>query len=163
MFLSICLIFFYFFVLLLFFCFVWFICVLFLKVLKGFSQKSRTGDRWVYFIVFWIWYCLCQKWSKERILGYIYRKSLDIYVFIYYIWNYLKSWKQCAPSWLSPQCGYVATHAIEHIIYRFILLVQMNQIVLKKLSRERNTSAHKWTSTRRFVRSHRSKIREIYI
>ena len=39
--------------------------------------------------------------------------------------------------------GFVATHALGHMMYGYTLLVSMNQGVLKKLSKERNISDHK--------------------
>ena len=39
--------------------------------------------------------------------------------------------------------GFVATHALGHIMYGYTLLVPMNQRVLNKLSKERNISGHK--------------------
>ena len=38
---------------------------------------------------------------------------------------------------------FVATHALGHMVYGYTLLVPMNQRVLSKLSKERNTSGHK--------------------
>ena len=40
--------------------------------------------------------------------------------------------------------GFVATHALEHMMYGYTLLVPMNQRVLNKLSKEHNISGHKW-------------------
>ena len=39
--------------------------------------------------------------------------------------------------------GFVATHALGHMIYGSTLLVAMNQRVLNKQSKERNISGHK--------------------
>ena len=39
--------------------------------------------------------------------------------------------------------GFVATHALEHIIYGYTLLVPINQRMLNKLSKEHNISGHK--------------------
>ena len=39
--------------------------------------------------------------------------------------------------------GFVATHALGHMIYGYTLLVPMNQRVLNKQSKERNISGHK--------------------
>ena len=36
--------------------------------------------------------------------------------------------------------GFVATHALGHMMYGYTLLVPMNQRVLNKLSKEHNTS-----------------------
>ena len=39
--------------------------------------------------------------------------------------------------------AFVATHALEHMMYGYTLLVPMNQRVLNKQSKERNISGHK--------------------
>ena len=39
--------------------------------------------------------------------------------------------------------GFVATHALGHMMYGCTLLAPMNQRVLNKLSKEHNTSGHK--------------------
>ena len=39
--------------------------------------------------------------------------------------------------------GFVATHALGHMMYGSTLLVPMNQRVLNKQSKERNISGHK--------------------
>ena len=39
--------------------------------------------------------------------------------------------------------GFVATHALGHMMYGYILLVPMNQRVFSKLSKEYNISGHK--------------------
>ena len=39
--------------------------------------------------------------------------------------------------------GFVATHALGHMLYGSTLLVPMNQRVLNKQSKERNISGHK--------------------
>ena len=39
--------------------------------------------------------------------------------------------------------GFVATHALGHMIYRYTLLVPMKQRALNKQSKERNISGHK--------------------
>ena len=38
---------------------------------------------------------------------------------------------------------FVATHALGHMMYNYILLVPMNQRVLNKLMKKRNISGHK--------------------
>ena len=38
--------------------------------------------------------------------------------------------------------GFVATHALGHMMYGYKLLVSMNQRVLNKLSKEHNISGH---------------------
>ena len=40
----------------------------------------------------------------------------------------------------------LATHALGHMMCGYTLLVQMNQIVLNKLSKEHNVSGHKWST-----------------
>ena len=39
--------------------------------------------------------------------------------------------------------GFVATHALGHMMYRYTLLVPMNQIMRNKQSKERNINGHK--------------------
>ena len=39
--------------------------------------------------------------------------------------------------------GFVATHALGHMMYGYTFLVPMNQRVLHKQSKERNISGHK--------------------
>ena len=39
--------------------------------------------------------------------------------------------------------GFVATHALGHMMYSYTLLVPMNQRVLNKQRKERNISGHK--------------------
>ena len=39
--------------------------------------------------------------------------------------------------------GFVATHALGHMMYGYTLLVPMNQRVLNKLNKEHNISGHK--------------------
>ena len=39
--------------------------------------------------------------------------------------------------------GFVATHALGHMMYGYTLLVPMNQRVLNKLTNEHNISGHK--------------------
>ena len=59
--------------------------------------------------------------------------------------------------------GFMATHALGHMMYGFILLVSMNQKVLNTLSKERNISGHKWSPTQRVLKSHKSKMGVIYV
>ena len=47
----------------------------------------------------------------------------------------------CPPSY--HHNGFVATHALGHMMYGYTLLVPMNQSVLNKQSKERNISGHK--------------------
>ena len=51
--------------------------------------------------------------------------------------------------------GFVATHALGHMMYGYKLLVPMNQRMLNKLSKEQNISGHKWSMTHRVLKSHR--------
>ena len=59
--------------------------------------------------------------------------------------------------------GFVATHALGHMMYGYTLLVPMNQRVLNKQSKERNISGHKISMTHRVLKSHRSKMSIIYM
>ena len=56
-----------------------------------------------------------------------------------------------------------ATHAPGHTIYGYTLLVPVNQRVLNKTSMEYNVSSHKWSSSHRVLKSHRSKMNIIYM
>ena len=56
-----------------------------------------------------------------------------------YIYAIMKT--MCSPCY--HQNGFVATHAIVHMMYGYTLLVPMNQRVLNKLSKEHNISGHK--------------------
>ena len=59
--------------------------------------------------------------------------------------------------------GFVATHALGHMMYGSTLLVPMNQRVLNKQSKERNISGHKLSTTHRVLKSDRSKMSVIYM
>ena len=54
--------------------------------------------------------------------------------------------------------GFVATHALGHMMYGYKLLVPMNQRVLNKRSKELNISSHKWSTTHRVLKSQKSKM-----
>ena len=55
------------------------------------------------------------------------------------------------------------THALGHMMYGYKLLVPKNQKLLKKLSKERNISIHKSSTTGSVLKSHRSKMGIIYM
>ena len=59
--------------------------------------------------------------------------------------------------------GFVATHALWHMMYRSTLLVPMNQKVLNKQSKKRNSSGHKLSTTHKVLKSQRSKMSDIYM
>ena len=59
--------------------------------------------------------------------------------------------------------GFVATHALGHMMYGYTLLVPMYQRVLNKPSKERNISGHKCTTTHGVLKSHKSKMSVIYM
>ena len=59
--------------------------------------------------------------------------------------------------------GFLATHALEHMMYGYTLLVPVNQRVLNKLSKEHNTYGHKGSTTHRVLKSHRCKMSIIYM
>ena len=60
----------------------------------------------------------------------------------------------CPPSY--HHNGFVATHALGHMMYVYTLLVPINQRVLRNLSKEHNISGHKSSH-----KSHRSKMSKI--
>ena len=54
----------------------------------------------------------------------------------------------CPPSY--HYNGFMATHALGHMMYGYTLLVPMNQRVFNKLNKERNISGHKCSTTHNF-------------
>ena len=59
--------------------------------------------------------------------------------------------------------GFVATHAFGHMMYGATLLAPKKQRVLNKQSKERIISGHKSSTTKRVLKSHRSKMSVIYM
>ena len=68
---------------------------------------------------------------------------------------------KCPPGYCHK--SFVATHALGHIMYSYTLLVPRRQRLLKKLSKERNLSDHKSSTTHRVLTSHESKMGVIYM
>ena len=66
---------------------------------------------------------------------------MHIYIYIY-IYIYICNHENNVPSRLHHN-GFVATHALGHMMYGYTLLVPMNQRVLNKQNKERNISGHK--------------------
>ena len=58
---------------------------------------------------------------------------------VIYIYVIMKT--MCPPGY--HHNGFVATHALGHMMYGYTLLVPVNQRVLNKQSKERNISGHK--------------------
>ena len=52
--------------------------------------------------------------------------------------------------------GLMTTHALEHMMYGYTLLVPINQRLLQKSSKEYNMSGHKWFTMHRVLKSYRS-------
>ena len=77
--------------------------------------------------------------------------TICLYVHVY---AFMKT--MCPPGYHNND--FVAIHAFGHMMYGYILLVPMNQSVLKKLIKERNISGHKWSTTQRVFQSPRSKM-----
>ena len=70
----------------------------------------------------------------------VYTAILAIYIYIYiYIYAIMK--RVCPPGYHLN--GFVAAHALGHMMYGYTLLVPMNQRVLNTQSKERNISGHK--------------------
>ena len=59
----------------------------------------------------------------------------------HYIYIYVIMKTMCPPSY--HHNGFVATHALGHMMYGYTLLVPMNQRVLNKLNKEHNITGHK--------------------
>ena len=77
-----------------------------------------------------------------HIFDIIYMYIFYIYIYIYvYIYIYAIMKAMCPPGY--HHIGFVATHALGHMMHGYTLLVPMNQRVLIKLSKEHNISAHK--------------------
>ena len=68
--------------------------------------------------------------------------------------------RMCPP--IYPHSGFVATHALGHMMYGSTLLVKMNQKVLNKQTNERNISSHKGSTTHSVIKSHKRKM-SVYI
>ena len=67
----------------------------------------------------------------------------------------------CSPGYQN--IFFLGTHALEHMIYCYTLLVTMNQKVLNKISKEHNISGHKRSTRHRVRKSNRSKMSVIYM
>ena len=59
--------------------------------------------------------------------------------------------------------GFVATHALGHMMYGYTWLAPRNERVLHKQSKERNISGHKVSTTHTVLKSHKSKMGVIYM
>ena len=59
--------------------------------------------------------------------------------------------------------GFVATHALGPMMYGSALLVPMNQRVLNKQSKRRNSNGHKLSTTQIGLKSHKSKMGVLYM
>ena len=71
----------------------------------------------------------------------IYMIYIYIYIYMYiYIYIYVIVKTSRPPGYYHN--GFVATHALGHLIYGYILLVPMNQRVLNKLSKGHNITGH---------------------
>ena len=62
-----------------------------------------------------------------------------MYIYIYIIYEIMKT--MCPPGY--HHNGFIATHALGHMIYGYRLLVPMNQRVLNKVKKECNIGSHK--------------------
>ena len=69
--------------------------------------------------------------------------------------------RMCPPGYCHN--GFVTIHGLGHMMYGYTFLVPMNQIVLNKLSKEHNISGHKWSTTHRVLKSHKSKMRKMRV
>ena len=65
-----------------------------------------------------------------------------MYIYIYiYIYIFIIMKIMCPPGY--HHNGFMATHALGHMMYSYTLLVPINQRVLNKLNKEHNISGHK--------------------
>ena len=96
------------------------------------------------------WHCSI---IHKCLLTRIYFNACFIYIYIYiYIYLYMLSWKQ----YVLPIITTMALWQLMH--FGYTLLVPTNQRVLNMLSKEHNISGHKWSTTHRVLKSHRSKM-----
>ena len=86
------------------------------------------------------------KWTlrnKKKLHPFYYsalhEKCPNTKFFLVHIFLYSKT--MCPPGYHHNR--FVATHALEHMMYCYTLLVPMNQRVLNKLRKEHNISGHK--------------------
>ena len=122
-----------------------------------------------------VWLCLAFAWHNHALFILhllIYYDFLRILLFLK-IWIVIKEvvylniciYTYAILKTMSPtgyhHNGFVATHAFGHMMYGHTLLVTMNQIMLNKPSKEHNISGHKWSTTHKVLKSHRSKTGEI--
>ena len=68
----------------------------------------------------------------------IYGLAENIYIYIY-MYVYMKA--MCPPGY--HHSGSVATHAVRHMMYGYLLLAPMRQRMFKKPSKERKISGYK--------------------
>ena len=62
-----------------------------------------------------------------------------------------------------PHNGFVATHALDHIMWGHIFLVAMNQKVVNKLNKQCNLNGQKSFTTHAVLKSRKSKMGVIYM
>ena len=89
--------------------------------------------------------------------------NIHIYIYIYiyiYICNHENN-AICSPVY--HYNGFVATHAVGHMMHGYTLLVPINQRVFNKLSKEHSISVHKSSMTHRMLKYHRIKMGVIYM
>ena len=88
------------------------------------------------------WFLIC---NDRQIHTYIHLSiSLSLSLSLsFYIYAIMKT--VCPPGY--HHNGFVTIHEHGHIMYGYTLLVPMNQRLLNKLSKERNISVHKWSTT----------------
>ena len=95
---------------------------------------------------------------------YIYNIYTSIYIYIYvYVCIYIYAITKTMYPSSYHRNGFLATHPLGHMMYGYTLLVPMNQRVLNRLIKEHNISGHKWSTTHRLLKFHRSKMGIIYM
>ena len=98
-------------------------------------------------------YIISHKWSMTHRVLKSHKSKMGLI--------YMQSWKQCPPVY--HHNGFVASHALGHMIYSYTLQVPMNQRVLNKLSKEHNIISHKWSMTHRVLKFYKSEMGIVYM
>ena len=93
----------------------------------------------IYIYIYIMIYIIC------KYIIYIYLRIYNTHIYIYILYIYVIIKTLCPPGYHHK--GFMATHALGHMMYGYTLLVPMNQRVLRKLSKECNISGHKWSTT----------------
>ena len=105
--------------------------------------------------VVWLWLPMT---TGNYIYIYIY---IFIYIYIYIIYIiyiYMHAIIKAGFLRVTSTISLWKHHALQHMMHGYILLIPMNQRLLKKLSKGRNISGNNWSTTHRVLNSHRRSL-----